>query len=120
MWWRWRSKWHPEELDTRKKIVDWPDVPEGRHVYVSGTFDPLVAAHARRLRELREPGAGLVVVILDPERPVLPARARAELVAALDCVDYVVIGGEAGVCLETEHESIYRALVEHVARRHGA
>jgi glycerol-3-phosphate cytidylyltransferase-like family protein len=107
-------------LDTRTKIVDRRDLPEGRYIYVGGTFDPLLAAHARRLRELREPGAGLVAVIREPERPVLRARARAELVAALDCVDYVVIGGEAALNLESEHDAIYRELLEHVARRHGA
>ena len=35
-----------------------------------------------------------MVVVTDPPRPILPARARAELVAALAVVDYVVLSEE--------------------------
>lgn len=57
---------------------------------VSGYFDPLLAGHARRLAEIAAPGGFLMAVVTEPERPILPARARAELVAALAVVDYVV------------------------------
>jgi hypothetical protein len=57
---------------------------------VIGHFDPLLAAHARRLQELAVPGTILVVAVSDPPDPLLPAGARAELVAALAAVDYVV------------------------------
>jgi bifunctional ADP-heptose synthase (sugar kinase/adenylyltransferase) len=60
---------------------------------VTGFFDPLVAAHPRRLEELARAGAALFVSIQDPPHPLLPARARAELVAALRVVDYVMLGG---------------------------
>lgn len=66
---------------------------------VSGYFDPLLAGHARRLGEIAAPGGILVAVVTEPERPILPARARAELVAALAVVDYVVPAEEAGELL---------------------
>ena len=50
----------------------------------------MLAGHARRLNEIAVPGGVLVAVVTDPARPVLAARARAELVAALEVVDYVV------------------------------
>jgi bifunctional ADP-heptose synthase (sugar kinase/adenylyltransferase) len=87
-------------MDTRAKIVDLARAEEaarqardaGKSVkLVSGHFDPLLAAHARRLREIAGEDAALFVVIHEPERPILPARARAELVAALGVVDYVLL-----------------------------
>jgi bifunctional ADP-heptose synthase (sugar kinase/adenylyltransferase) len=60
--------------------------------WVSGYFDPLLAEHVKRLRESTKAGQLLVVEVIDPDRPLLPQRARAELVAALAIVDYVVLG----------------------------
>ncbi len=81
-------------MDTRNKIVDWPQAEhilrQGSNTVVTGYFDPLLASHARRLAELAAAGP-LVVVIADPPQPLLPARARAELVAALQAVEYVVL-----------------------------
>jgi hypothetical protein len=54
----------------------------------SGHFDPVLASHARRLAANGRP---LLVLITEPENPLLSARARAELVAALDVVDHVGI-----------------------------
>ena len=62
--------------------------------WISGHFDPLLAEHVGRLRQAREPGSRLVVEVTNPARPLLPQRARAELVAALAMVDYVVLGTE--------------------------
>lgn len=77
-------------MDTRSKIVE--VVPVADFDVVEGAFDPLLATQAREIadRKRRKP---LVVVVRDPENPLLPARARAELVAALREVDYVVVGG---------------------------
>ena len=47
--------------------------------WVSGYFDPLLAEHVRRLRECTQPGELLVIEIANPEAPLLPQRARAEL-----------------------------------------
>ena len=111
--------WHPEVLDTRKKIVDRGAIPPDDNFFVSGWFDPLVAAHAQRLAELRASHDRLVIVILDPPKPVLSTRARAELVASLAAVDYVVIGGDAEVHLEAEHALLFDELVAHAAARNA-
>jgi len=72
---------------------------------VTGYFDPLLAAHARRLAEIAEPGGVLMAVVTEPERPILPTRARAELVAALAVVDYVLPAGPAS---QLEADRIFR------------
>jgi len=60
---------------------------------VAGFFDPLLASNAARIREFRA-GAGILVALVDsPAAPLLPAEARADVVAGLRSVDYVVIGG---------------------------
>ena len=67
---------------------------QGRRLkVVTGCFDPLIAAHARRLKALQDGGAALMIVVADPPRPILPARARAELVAGLSVVDFVALPG---------------------------
>jgi bifunctional ADP-heptose synthase (sugar kinase/adenylyltransferase) len=85
-------------VDTREKILTVAAAVEaarsaranGRRVsLVTGYFDPVLAGQARRLAEIAEPGGVLLAVVMEPERPILPARARAELVAALAVVDYV-------------------------------
>lgn len=58
---------------------------------VIGYFDPMLAAHARRLRACRASAGLLVVLIESPENPLLPAPARANLLAGLSSVDYVVL-----------------------------
>jgi bifunctional ADP-heptose synthase (sugar kinase/adenylyltransferase) len=88
-------------VDTRTKILDAEAAiaaagaarRAGKTVkLVAGTFDPLLATHARRLREIAGEGAVLFAAIREPEAPLLAAQARAELVAALGVVDYVVLG----------------------------
>jgi hypothetical protein len=103
------------------KIVPYQDVREmlqGKPArWVSGYFDPLLAEQVRRLRECAEPGQLLVVEIVNPESPLLSQQARAELVASLSMVNYVVLGNcepsngivDAGVKAK---------FIEHVLRRH--
>ena len=57
---------------------------------IVGHFDPMTAAHTRRLAEVRLHTGSIAVIVTDPPDPILPQRARAELVAALRTVDYVV------------------------------
>jgi len=74
---------------------------EGRRiVFANGCFDLLHVGHVRYLQGARAEGDVLVVGVNSdravsglkgPGRPLLPAEARVELVAALECVDYVVI-----------------------------
>jgi glycerol-3-phosphate cytidylyltransferase-like family protein len=80
-------------MDTRTKIsrtclsLSHPKVK-----LVTGHFDPLLPEHARRLQDLSAPDQLLIVVVTNPPNPLLSQTARAELVAALSVVDYVVIG----------------------------
>jgi len=74
---------------------------EGRRIaFANGCFDILHVGHVRYLQEARRSGDVLVVGVNSDRavaalkgggRPILPAEARAELVAALQSVDYVVI-----------------------------
>jgi bifunctional ADP-heptose synthase (sugar kinase/adenylyltransferase) len=73
---------------------------------VSGFFDPLLADHARRLAEIAGWDNTLMVLVTSPPDPILPARARAEMVAALAVVSYVVIGGEWLLARLAGHEVI--------------
>jgi len=86
-------------MDTRSKVLNWAAAGEalGKRakrktpgVVVVGYFDPLLASHVRRLEEI---GAGqkLFVVVTSPAKPLLAAEARAELVAALESVENVVV-----------------------------
>lgn len=50
----------------------------------------MTAAHARRIAEVRLNTGRIAVIVTDPPDPILPQRARAELVAALHAVDYVI------------------------------
>lgn len=71
-----------------------------RVVLTNGHFDLLHVGHLRYLQGARALGDVLVVGLNDdattvarkgPERPILPQDERAELLAGLACVDYVVI-----------------------------
>ena len=80
---------------------------EGRRIVLSnGAFDLLHVGHVRALQDARTHGDVLVVGINDddsvrtlkgPGRPVVAADERAELVAALACVDYVHLFPETDV-----------------------
>ena len=68
--------------------------------FANGCFDVLHPGHVRYLQAAKRQGDVLVVginsdrsvsVLKGPGRPLLPAEARAELVAALEPVDYVII-----------------------------
>ena len=83
------------------------DRAEGRtFAFANGCFDLLHVGHVRYLQGAAAEADRLIVAINDDEstrtlkgkgRPILAAEHRAELVAALRCVDYVVIFPEATV-----------------------
>ena len=113
-------------MDTREKIIDAAQaariITSGATV-VSGYFDPLIASHAERLSKLKQPGEKLLVLIATPTNAILPAAARAELVAGLRAVDHVaeLAGGLAAhIHLEQEDDERYRALLQHVHSRQRA
>ena len=77
-----------------------------RIVFANGCFDVLHVGHIRYLDGARQLGDLLVVGVNSDEqvaiqkgagRPVMPATERAEIVAALESVDYVTIFDEPTV-----------------------
>jgi bifunctional ADP-heptose synthase (sugar kinase/adenylyltransferase) len=108
-------------LDTRSKIVSLDQARERLRSesasWVAGHFDPLLAEHVRRLREHAAPDRPLIVEVTNPDRPLLPQRARAELVAALTMVDYVVLGNGADRA-PTIDASVTERFIEKVQGRH--
>ncbi|MEA3506279.1 MAG: adenylyltransferase/cytidyltransferase family protein [Elusimicrobiota bacterium] len=80
------------------------DLPEGKKiVFTNGCFDILHAGHIHILKEAARLGDILVVGLNDdssvreikgPNRPVIDRHSRAELVNALEMVDYVVFFSE--------------------------
>jgi hypothetical protein len=118
-------------MDTRTKILNAEAAPRGCTV-VAGAFDPVLAEDARELAGIRasHPDRPLLVVVLPLPGELLPRRARAELVAALRMVDYVVTADDAApdamlsslepaylVRLEEAQAVRKRQLMEHVHRR---
>ena len=79
-------------------------------VFTNGVFDLLHPGHVRYLRQARALGDLLIVGINSdrsvrsnrgPQRPFTPERERAEIVAALSCVNVVVVFDD-----ETPHNLI--------------
>jgi len=79
-------------------------------VFTNGVFDLLHPGHLRYLQHARTLGDALIVglnsdrsvrAIKGPERPINPEHERAEVLAALACVDGVVIFDE-----DTPHDVI--------------
>ena len=74
--------------------------------FANGCFDLLHVGHVRYLQAAAAEADRLIVAVNDDRsvaglkgegRPILPASDRAELVAALRRVDYVVVFGDANV-----------------------
>jgi len=103
------------EMDTRNKILPLEQLAlklserknrGERVVLANGCFDVLHVGHGRYLEGARLEGDVLVVAVNSDEsvrslkgegRPILPADARARLVAGLAAVSYVVIFEEPDV-----------------------
>jgi len=95
-----------------KKMVGWEKLLDMRErwrlerktvVWTNGCFDLLHIGHVKSLQAARLLGDILVVGINSdnsvrklkgPGRPLFPAKERGEMLAALTCVDYVVIFNE--------------------------
>ena len=80
-------------MDTRSKIVTSADSLPCPFIVVSGYFDVLRAEHVREFEDVRRRTANRprVVVVLPCQGELLSQPARAELVAAVRMVDYVLI-----------------------------
>jgi len=99
-------------ISRQAKIVDWETLDGLRSrwgqqnrvvVWTNGCFDLLHVGHVRNLEAARQLGDLLVVGlnsdasvqrIKGPARPIMPEQERAEVLAALTCVDYVVVFNE--------------------------
>ena len=83
------------------------DRAAGRRIaFANGCFDLLHVGHVRYLRGAAAEADRLIVAVNDdgtvsalkgPGRPLMPGDERAEIVAALDAVDYVVVFRDATV-----------------------
>jgi rfaE bifunctional protein nucleotidyltransferase chain/domain len=91
------------DRNTLKEKVDSLRKAGKRVVFTNGCFDLIHIGHIRLLQKAREKGDCLVVAvnsdssvqqIKEPGRPVMPEGERAEVVAALGCVDWVTIFAE--------------------------
>ena len=92
-----------EKIMPLAEIVRYRDLlaDEGqRVVFTNGCFDLLHVGHVRYLQAARALGEALIVAVNSdasvralkgPTRPVNSEQDRAEILAALACVDYVVI-----------------------------
>jgi len=89
----------------RQKVAEYKRRGQ-RIVFANGCFDTLHVGHIRYLEGARREGDVLVVGVnadssvcglKGPGRPILEENARAQLVAALRCVDYVVLFAEPNV-----------------------
>lgn len=99
-------------MDTRNKIVQWATLKrrlnrwrkQGKKIaFTNGCFDILHCGHVRYLEQAKRNDRILVVglnsdtsvrKIKGPKRPIVPQKARAAVLAALACVDYVTIFNE--------------------------
>lgn len=93
------------------KILNWNELKgeidrlkaEGKKVvFTNGCFDIIHIGHIRYLKEAKELGDILVVALnadrsmsmIKPGRPITPEAQRAEVVAHLEMVDYVILFDE--------------------------
>jgi rfaE bifunctional protein nucleotidyltransferase chain/domain len=109
-----------DKIVSREKLIEIlaQEKREGRSiVFANGCFDTLHAGHVRYLEGARREGTVLIVGVnadtsvhdlKGPGRPILDENARAQLVAALRAVDYVVIFSEPNV------EALLEELKPHV------
>jgi D-beta-D-heptose 7-phosphate kinase/D-beta-D-heptose 1-phosphate adenosyltransferase len=100
----------PDTSSSATKILTWPEArrtvarvqAQGRKVvFTNGCFDLLHVGHVRYLQAARALGDFLVLGLNDdasvqrlekgPGRPLTPQDERAEILAALTCIDAVVI-----------------------------
>jgi len=96
-----------EAIVIRKRLAE-----QGKKViFTNGIFDILHVGHVDYLEEARSLGDVLFVGVNSdastrqlkgPLRPIIPQEERARLVAALACVDYVLIFEEPTACAVVE------------------
>lgn len=106
------------DVGTLAQVRDEMEAAGQRLVFTNGCFDLLHAGHVRYLRQARGLGEALAVGLNSDRsvrelkgegRPVNAEEDRAEVLAALGCVDYVVIfdGKRATDVLSTVRPHLY-------------
>jgi len=107
---QYRSK--VKDLAAMKREIDQLKAEGKKVVFTNGCFDILHPGHARYLWAARQSGDYLVVAVNSDrsvkaikakERPIVPEQERAEMVAALEFVDGVVIFDEDTPLRVIEH-----------------
>ncbi len=96
-------KFKIKKLKALKEIVSASKKRGGKVVFTNGCFDILHLGHIKYLEKAKSLGNRLIVAVNSDasvrrikgnRHPVFPQKARATLVAALECVDYVIIFAE--------------------------
>src|SRR5713226_3267876 len=118
---------HNTVLDSRRKILGRDEIAHEvqrrqgageRVVFTNGCFDLLDVGHVRYLQAARALGDFLILglnndagvrLLKGPGRPLVPEQERAEILAALSCIDYVTIFAEptASPLLQLLQPAIY-------------
>jgi D-beta-D-heptose 7-phosphate kinase/D-beta-D-heptose 1-phosphate adenosyltransferase len=93
-----------EKVRTLADTAQWRERQQGPVVFTNGVFDLLHVGHVALLEAARAEGGALVVGVNSDasvrglekglDRPIVPQRERARLLAALACVDCVVLFDE--------------------------
>jgi rfaE bifunctional protein nucleotidyltransferase chain/domain len=105
------------ELAELKIIIDEEKERGRKVVFGNGCFDLLHVGHVRYLKGAKALGDVLIVAVNDDssvtglgkrKQVVTPARERAEIIAAIEGVDYVILFSEPNV------ESLLRILQPHI------
>ncbi len=106
-----------DNLEKLKTIIEREKDRGKKIVFGNGCFDLLHVGHVRYLKGAKALGDILIVAVNDDDsvtglgkrkKVVTPATERAEIIAALDSVDYVILFHESTV------ENLLRALKPHV------
>ncbi|MBP7528590.1 MAG: adenylyltransferase/cytidyltransferase family protein, partial [Syntrophorhabdaceae bacterium] len=94
------------DLDELKGIIEKEKKAGKKVVFGNGCFDIVHVGHVRYLKGAKELGDILIVAVNDDssvtglgkrKEVVTPAAERAEIISAIDCVDYVILFGESTV-----------------------
>ena len=89
-----------KNLQKLKEIVEFHKKEGKKIVFTNGCYDLIHLGHIRCFQEGKKFGDVLVVAlnsdrsirsIKDPPRPIIPQEERAEIISALEIVDYVTI-----------------------------
>ena len=105
------------ELAELKRIIDEEKERGRKVVFGNGCFDLLHVGHVRYLKGAKALGDVLIVAVNDDssvtglgkrKQVVTPAKERAEIIAALEGVDYVILFSDPNV------ENLLRSIQPHI------